>query len=98
MPQIAQQDYIYIEVDSLESGDFNDSTKRIIANAIDRGCGLDVVLVKKLNEGIVQCRMICAAKTALNGYYIAYWDWDNDSLAYVDFEKPAPEEPTEEPS
>ena len=91
MPQIAQQDYIYIDVTTRDS--FTDEAKRKIANAIDRGVGLDIVLVLKSNGANVQCRTLAAGITddLSEPYYVVFWNWEDSSISDVSFSKPDPE-------
>lgn len=45
MPQIAQQDYIYLEIDGMMSDDFTNKDKQAILDLHERGLLLDTVLV-----------------------------------------------------
>lgn len=94
MPQIAQQDNICIKIDNFSLAEINDNAKRQIANAIDRGCGLDIVLVYEDDEYNFQHRVLTVGYSTDDKTYSVSIIEDN-GIEYLNFSKPDPE-PTED--
>lgn len=84
MPSISQQDYIIIDVDTFSSvapQDLSLEVRKAIANAIENGTIMDVLLrFKDTDNTLSTSRVIGYAKQSYEDapYYISYWCWEDD--------------------